>query len=117
MWERTSRGRRYIGVEGTRKNNLKGSLTIGQPQRFEGGSGSDSIGGVDEVEGCAEDPREDIAELLPRFIHTRQRHRPTYCPVVRPLQLQILCGLLHITTANCQVHDRTRPYRTMRQTT
>lgn len=31
-------------------------LTIGQPQRFEGGSGSDSIGGIDEVEGRAENP-------------------------------------------------------------
>jgi hypothetical protein len=75
----------------------RGYLTIGQSQRFEGGGGSDGIGGVDEVEGCTEDPREDIAELPPGLIHTRQRQtyslacgyrstldrdKPTHWPVV-----------------------------------
>lgn len=45
-----------IRVDGTRKKGRKGYLTIGQPQRFEGGSRSDSVGGVNEVEGCAKDP-------------------------------------------------------------
>lgn len=43
-------------VEGIRRKGPRGYLTIGQPQRFEGGCGSDGIGGVDEVEGRAEDP-------------------------------------------------------------
>lgn len=53
-----------------------GLLTIGQPQGFEGGSGGDRVGGVDEVERGAEDPREDITELLPRCIHAGWRHKP-----------------------------------------
>lgn len=36
--------------------DCRGYLTIGQPQRFEGGRGSDRVGGVDEVERGAEDP-------------------------------------------------------------
>lgn len=80
MCEGGARGKgANVSVESTRKKELKGCLTIGQPQRLEGGSGGDSVGGVDEVEGCAEDAREDVAELLPGLIHTRQRHRHTYC--------------------------------------
>lgn len=37
------------------KERATGLLTVGQPQGFEGGSGGDRVGGVDEVERGAED--------------------------------------------------------------
>lgn len=37
------------------RERATGLLTVGQPQGFEGGSGGDCVGGVDEVERGAED--------------------------------------------------------------
>ena len=77
-----------------KKDGAWGSLTIGQPQGFEGGGGRDRVGGVDEVERGAEDPREDVTELLPGFIHAGWRHKPAHCPGAAPAPSLRACSWL-----------------------
>lgn len=48
--------------------------TVAYTQRFEGRTGLNCVGGVNEVQGSTEDTRQNICQLLPRAINAAMKY-------------------------------------------
>lgn len=60
--------------ESKRRMN-KSSCTVANAEWFEGSTGLNCVGGVNEVQRSAEDPRQNIGQLLPCAIHARRAEK------------------------------------------